>query len=155
MEVYVRRLTKKDIEKIIPMRVELQRYDHDGILEIDENILASKTRDFLNENLDKDVFMFGTFLGEELVSTCGLIIFKFFPEQEDLGCKVGYITSVFTKDEHREKGYQKKVFEKCLEFGKQMNIIRYKLSTKNPIAMKMYAEAGFVDDIDGKKMVIK
>lgn len=55
-------------------------------------------------------------------------------------------------DEHRQKGYQKKVFEECIKLGRELGITRFKLSTKNPIAMKMYEKFGFIDDDHAKKM---
>ena len=36
-----------------------------------------------------------------------------------------------------------------------MGITRFKLSTKNPIAMKIYESFGFIDDEYAKKMKIK
>ena len=115
-------------------------------------MLEDKTREFLNNNLEKDLYMFGTYIDNELVSICGLNIFKYFPQADDLSCKVGYITSVYTKERYRNKGYQKKVFLECLELGKSLGINRFKLSTKNPIAMKMYESAGFKDDTNAKKL---
>ena len=48
----------------------------------------------MNENLDKDLFMYGAYIDDKLVSICGLSIFKYFPQADDLSCKVGYITCV-------------------------------------------------------------
>lgn len=154
MDVNVRKLEKGDIEQIIPLRIALQIYDNDGDLGIEEKELEYKTREFLEDNLNKDLYMFGTFADDELVSICGCIIFKYFPQADDLSCKVGYITSVFTKEEHREKGYQRRVFEECLNFIRNLGIIRFKLSTKNPKAMKMYSSMGFSDDNNAKEMKI-
>lgn len=154
MDVNVRKLEKGDIEQIIPLRIALQIYDNDGDLGIEEKELQYKTREFLEDNLNKDLYMFGTFVDNELVSICGCIIFKYFPQSDDLSCKVGYITSVFTKEEHREKGYQRRGFEECLNFIRNLGIIRFKLSTKNPKAMKMYSSMGFNDDKNAKEMKI-
>ena len=148
----VKRLNKENIEEIIPLRIALQKVDFENNLGIDEQILINKTREFMNENLDKDLFMYGTYIDDKLVSICGLSIFKYFPQADDLSCKVGYITCVYTKDEDRGNGYQKQVFQKCIELGKQMGITRFKLSTKNPIAMKMYENFGFKEDKNAKKM---
>lgn len=150
----VRRLHKENIEEIIPLRIALQKVDFENNLGIDEQILIDKTREFLNENLDKDLLMYGTYINKKLVSICGLSIFKYFPQADDLSCKVGYITCVYTKDDYRGNGYQKQAFQKCIELGKQMGITRFKLSTKNPIAMKMYANFGFKEDEHAKKMKI-
>ena len=152
MAVLVRKLEEKDIEQIIPLRIALQKVDNLGNLGNEENALIEKTREFLEENLNKDLFMFGTYVDNELVSICGLTILKHFPTVDDLVCTGGYVTCVYTKEEHRQKGYQKKAFEECLRYGKELGIIRYKLSTKNPIAMKMYASFGFKEDSNAKKM---
>lgn len=152
MAIEVKRLNKENIEEIIPLRVALQKFDFDGDLGIEEKVLESKTREFLQENLDKDLFMFGTFVNDELVSICGLIIFKNFPRADDLSWKVGYITSVYTKENYRGNGYQKKVFLECLNLAKDMGISSFKLSTKSPIAMKMYESQGFEADNNAKKM---
>lgn len=152
MNVEVKRLGKNNIEEIIPLRIALQKVDFENNLGIEEKILEDKTREFLNENLDKDLYMFGVYVDNNLVSICGLTIFKYFPQADDLSCKVGYITSVYTKDEYRRNGYQKKVFLECLKLGETLGIKRFKLSTKNPIAMKMYESVGFKDDINAKKL---
>ena len=123
--IEIKKLYKQDIEDIIPLRISLQKVDFKNNLGIDEDILISRTR---------------------------LTIFKYFPQADDLSCKVGYITSVFTKEKYRQRGYQKRVFEKCIEFGKEIGIRRFKLSTINPIAMKMYESFGFLDDKNAKKM---
>lgn len=154
MNVEVKRLDKNNIEEIIPLRIALQKVDFENNLGIEEKILENKTREFLDENLDKDLYMFGVYVDNDLVSICGLTIFKYFPQADDLSCKVGYITSVYTKDQYRRKGYQRRVFLECLELGKKLGIKRFKLNTKNPIAMKMYESVGFKDDIHAKKLKI-
>lgn len=154
MDITVRKLNEEDIEQIVPLRVALQIYDNEGDLGIEEKELEDKTRTFLQENIDKDVYMFGTFIGEELVSICGFIIFKYFPQSNDLSCQVAYITSVFTKEEYRGNGYQRKAFEECINFAKDMGFVRFKLSSDNPKAIKMYESFGFIDDKNAKKMRI-
>lgn len=153
MEIKI--LNKENIEEIILLRIALQMVDFENNLGIEQEILENRTRQFLKENLGKDLFMYGAYVNKRLVSICGLMIFKYFPQADDLSCKVGYITCVYTKDEYRKMGYQKKVFEKCIEYGKSLGISRFKLSTKNPVAMKMYESFGFVDDIHAKKMKIR
>ena len=66
--------------------------------------------------------------------------------------KQTYITSVYTKENYRGNGYQKKVFLECLNLAKDMGISSFKLTTKSPIAMKMYESQGFEADNNAKKM---
>lgn len=155
MKIEVRQLKKEDMEEIINLRILLQKVDFENDLGIEEKILENRTRKFLIDNLNKQLYLYGVFIGENLVSMCGLLIFSYFPQADDLSGKVGYITSVYTKEEYRKRGYQKKVFEKCIELGKEFGIRRFKLSTKNLIAMKMYKSAGFIEDEHAKKMRIE
>lgn len=154
MKVEVRKLNIENIEEIIPLRINLQKNDFKNNLEISEKFLINATREFLNMNLNNDLFMYGTYVQNKLVSICGLSIFKYFPQADDLSCKVGYITCVYTKDNYRNNGYQKMVFDECINYGKTLGIKRFKLSTKNPIAMKMYEKYGFHNDDQAKKMEI-
>ena len=80
-KVEIIRLNQTNIEEIIQLIISLQKVDFENNLGIDEQILINKTREFLNENLDKDLFMYGTYVEEELVSICGLTIFSIFHRQ--------------------------------------------------------------------------
>lgn len=154
MKVEIKQLNEENIEEIIPLRIGLQIYDYDGNLKINKEEFEEKTREFLKENINKDLYMFGAFVDKKLVSICGFIIFKHFPDQKDLSCKVAYITTVFTREEYRHRGYQRKVFEECIQYAKDMGINRFELTTKSRVAMKMYASAGFIDNIEAKVMKI-
>ncbi len=52
MNIVVRKLEKEDIEKIIPLRIALQIYDHKGNLGIEQKELEDKTRCFLENNIN-------------------------------------------------------------------------------------------------------
>ena len=40
------------------------------------------------------------------------------------------------------------------KFGKKLGITRFKLSTQNPVAMKMYESFNFMEDEHAKKMIV-
>lgn len=61
----IKRLNQTNIEEIIPLRISLQKVDFENNLGIDEKILVNKTREFLKENLEKDLFMYGTYVEDE------------------------------------------------------------------------------------------
>ena len=71
--------------------------------------------------------------------------------EEEKELKPWYAT-MYVKKEYRNKGYQKKVFKECINLGKKLSITRFKLSTKNPIAMKLYESFNFMEDEYAKKM---
>lgn len=154
MSFKVRKLEKEDIEKIIPLRIALQKYDglHHGNFVVDEEKLAGATREFLKENINQEIFMFGGFVDKELVSICGFNLLKHMPDMENLTGKIGFMCSVFTQEEYRGKGYQKDTFKACLEYAKNLGIVRFELGTVNPHAIKMYEKFGFVFNQNAMKL---
>lgn len=64
-KVKIKRLNQTNIEEIIPLRISLRKIDFENNLGIDEKILVNKTREFLKENLEKDLFMYGTYVEDE------------------------------------------------------------------------------------------
>lgn len=156
MSFYTRKLEKEDIEEILPVRVALQKYDSiQGNFVVDEEKLAEVTRKFLNENMGQEIFMFGGFVDEELVSICGFNVLKKIPSMENLTGNVAFICSVFTKEEYRGRGYQKETFRTCLDYAKSLGIVRFELGTVNPKAIEMYRKFGFVFDQNAMKLKIK
>ncbi len=156
----VRRLTKDDIPAIVRLRIELQLVDHRGDLGVPREVLEERTHAFLEEHLDRDLFLFGAFLPDgpaEPVSLCGLTLFPYFPQADDLTGRVGYISSVYTVPEHRRRGLQRAVFEACLRLGEELGLVRYELATQNPDAVRLYQSYGFRPDpeamirFEGKK----
>ncbi len=84
--------------------------------------LEQSTKEYLIHHLNKDLFLYGGFLGEFLVSICGFNCLELFPMQTNLSGKVGFICDVFTLEEYRGKGYQKQVFRYCIEDAEKMGI---------------------------------
>lgn len=124
MSFYVRKLEKEDIEKIVPLRLELQKYDSVyGNFVVDEEKLAEATRKFLKEYINQEIFMFGGFVDEVLVSICGFNLVKHMPNMENLTGDVAFICSVFTKEEYRGNGYQKETFRSLYGIWKKFGNI--------------------------------
>lgn len=69
MEV-VRKLDLNDLGLMVQIRVEIQNYDlryqkgNNSVLS--EKELSERTRTYIEEHLDKNLFMFGIFVGDEL-----------------------------------------------------------------------------------------
>lgn len=152
MDFTVRELGEKDIPAAVRMRVGIQLTDCGGNLGIPEEVLRERTDAFLRAHLGKDLFMFGAFREEELVSVCGLTVLPFFPQANDLSGTVGYVNSVYTLPAFRRMGAQRLAFGACLKKGEELGIVRYHLSTKNPAAAAMYRSFGFADDPEAMEM---
>ena len=143
----IRKLTKENIEEIIPLRISLQKYDlrweNKTEFDIPVEELINNTRKYLNEHLEKDLYLFGYFKEDRLVSISGFVLENHFPTNSNLTGIIAYITTVYTKEMYRGRGYQKKLLSYVLNYAKRMGIVRYKLDSCNEIAIKMYNELGF------------
>ena len=143
----IRKLTKENIEEILPLRINLQRYDLRWENKIDFDMpveeLINATRKYLNEHLEKDLYLFGYFKDNKLVSISGFILENHFPTNSNLSGLTAYITTVYTIEMYRRRGYQKELLRYVLDYAKKMEIVRYKIDSCNEIAIKMYNELGF------------
>lgn len=146
MEV-VRKLDLNDLEQMVNLRIAIQNHDLKYINKNDivlgEDILIQKTKKYIMEHLDKNLFMFGLFINNELVANCGYYLDEHFPTYNNINGYYGYICNVFTKEEYRGRGFQKKVFNECFDYAKKIGITSFKLSSKNEIAINMYKSFGF------------
>lgn len=159
MEV-VRKLDLNDLEQMINLRIAIQNYDlkyiDNNSIVLTEEQLIEKTKEYFKSHLDKNLFMFGLFIDNELVANCGFYLDEHFPTYNNANGYYGYICNVFTKEEHRGKGFQRKVFNECFDYAKKMGITSFKLSSKNEIAINMYKSFGFkqIDNIYSCKVNI-
>ena len=129
----IRKLTKENIEEIIPLRVSLQKYDLRWENKIDFDMpveeLINATRKYLNEHLEKDLYLFGYFKDNKLVSISGFILENHFPTNSNLSGLTAYITTVYTIEMYRRRGYQKELLRYVLDYAKKMEIVRYKIDS--------------------------
>lgn len=98
-------------------------------------------------NYDQVVnYMFGLFINDELIANCGFDIDRHFPTYTNKTGMTGHICNVFTKEQYRNLGYQRKVFNFCFDFAKKMGITNFSLSSVNPKAIQVYKSFGFKEN---------
>lgn len=143
----ISKLNLNDLDQMLSLRIAIQNYDLKYINEneiiLNESELIEETKKYFELHLNTSLFMFGAFINNELVANCGFYLDKPFPTYNNTNGYYGYICNVFTKEEYRGKGFQRKVFNECFKYAKEMGIISFKLSSKNKIAIKMYKSFGF------------
>ena len=146
MEV-VRQLNLDDLEQMINLRIKIQKYDLKYIdsnsIVLSQDELQKKTREYLKKSINNNLFMFGYFIDDKLVANCGFYVDKHFPTYNNPSGITGYICNVFTLEEYRNNGYQKKTFNVCFDYAKKMGITSFKLSSMNESAINMYKSFGF------------
>lgn len=143
----VRKLEQEDIIKMLPLRLSLQKFDQKYMdtakICIDEKGLEERTKNYLQENLNKNIYMFGFFKEEELVSLCGFYVFRGFPTYTNPSGQIAHMASVYTKESHRRRGHQKETFAYALSYAEKMGITKFELDSGNEEAISMYKSFGF------------
>lgn len=143
----IRKLELQDLKDLIDIRIHYQREKYKNTkISIDK--LREETEKYLSKRLNKDIYFFGTFADDKLVSICGLYVSNYLPQVDDLIGNVGLICSVYTYPTYRKRGYQHRTLEKVLQFAKLINIKRIHLTSSNEYAIKMYKKFGFDHSTD-------
>jgi len=143
----------KDIEELAKLRVLQQKDDWKERYSGNDQDLYNTTKKYLEEHVNKDLFTFIEILDNKIVATCGLQIIKYMPQCVESGTE-GYICNVYTLKEYRKRGIQTRLLEKCIEFAKENNVIKIKLSTNNPEAINIYEKQGFKFDKLAMKLMM-
>lgn len=141
----IKQLTKEDIPELLNLRIEQQKEYHECVNEEEKSIIDN-TKKYLEENLNKDFYMYGAYKDEELVSMCGYIVRLSLPTMTNIEGRIAYLCSAYTKKEHRGQGIIKELLNKSLEECKKHGIKRIKLNSSKENAIKTYSKLGFVKD---------
>ena len=141
----IKQLMKEDIPELLNLRIEQQKEYHECLNE-EENHIIEYTKNYIEENLDKDLFMFGAFEQNEIVAICGYNIWNGFPSMTNHSGKIAYLCSAYTKQEYRGKGIMKELLNNSIEKIKKQGISRVKLNTSKENAVRIYSRLGFVKD---------
>lgn len=143
----LRKLELSDLEEMVNLRIGIQNYDarflDEKAIVLSEDELREKSREYLTKSLNDNLYMFGYFVDNKLVANCGFYVDRHFPTYTTPNGITGYMCNVFTLEEYRGRGYQRKIFEEALKYAKSMDITNFKLSSINDKAIRMYKSFGF------------
>ena len=143
MEIKI--LTKSDIPELLNLRIEQQK-EYYGCLNEEENKILINTKFYIEENLNKDLYMFGAYINKELVAICGYNVWNCFPTIANIGGRIGYLCSVYTKQEYRGRGIIKELLNKSIEKCKESGVTKIKLNSNKKNAIRIYSNLGFKKD---------
>lgn len=147
----IRQAKKQDIEELCILRVQHQKAEGKEDYHCDDIELQNKAKTYFNKHLNKDYFCFVEEIDHRVIATCAVQIIEYLPLCTNLSGKIGYISNVYTKEEYRNKGIQKELMKKCLNFMKSQGITVAELGSSNPIARKLYRDFGFFENKNAMK----
>lgn len=143
----IRKLDINDIDNYCNLRVAMLLSDKSVSYNKEE--LVFQTRKYYKNYINKTLFIFGYIENEEIVSVAAYEIIKRLPTPKinNLNSDIAYVCSIYTKEEYRNKGYSKLLLKEVIEDAKKRGLTRFKLSSHNEIAIKMYEKFGFKSDL--------
>lgn len=147
----IRQANLEDIDKLCILRVEHQKAEGKEEYNCDDIILQNNAKLFLDRHLNNDYFCFIKEINSEIIATCAVQIIEYLPLYTNLSGKIGYISNVYTKEEHRNNGIQKELIKECINFLKSKNISKAELGSSNPIAINLYKKFGFYQNKNAMK----
>lgn len=143
----IRKLDINDIDNYCNLRVAMLLSDKSVTYNKEELVL--QTREYYENYINKTLFIFGYIENEEIVSVAAYEVLKRLPTPKinNLNSDIAYVCSIYTKEEYRNKGYSKLLLNEVIEDAKKRGLTRFKLSSHNEIAIKMYEKFGFKSDL--------
>lgn len=143
----IRKLDINDIDSYCNLRVAMLLSDKS--VSYNEEELVFQTRKYYENYINKTLFIFGYIKNEEIVSVAAYEVLKRLPTPKinNLNSDIAYVCSIYTKEEYRNKGYSKLLLNEVIEDAKKRGLTRFKLSSHNEIAIKMYEKFGFKFDL--------
>lgn len=143
----IRKLDINDIDSYCNLRVAMLLSDKSVSYNKEELVL--QTREYYENYINKTLFIFGYIENEEIVSVAAYEVLKRLPtpKNNNLNSDIAYVCSIYTKEEYRNKGYSKLLLNEVIEDAKKRGLTRFKLSSHNEIAIKMYEKFGFKSDL--------
>lgn len=142
--------SKKHIDDIVALRVEMQIEDWNATLNKDFSCYAEPfadiTREHIQDNLNKSIFFALMYLDDEAIAMCAIEELSELPQitvcTDDKG-RHCCVVSVYTKPKYRGNGYQQQLIRYLLDFGKKEHFNDITLTTNTPDAMHIYEKIGF------------
>lgn len=143
----IRKLDINDIDSYCNLRVAMLLSDKSVSYNKEELVL--QTREYYENYINKTLFILGYIENEEIVSVAAYEVLKRLPTPKinNLNSDIAYVCSIYTKEEFRNKGYSKLLLNEVIGDAKKRGLTRFKLSSHNEIAIKMYEKFGFKSDL--------
>ena len=134
----------KDIEELVGLRLAYLQEDLGEISETDLQSLKKALPPYFRKHLNRDLFVYIAREEEEIVACAFLLVVEKPMSPMFMTGKTGTVLNVYTKPEHRKKGYAKQLMSTLLEDAKanELSIVELKATEDG---YHLYKSVGFED----------
>ena len=140
MEIYYKKLTEKEVDKFIELRIRQLR--EEGATEDFDLVPALK--DYYDRHLADGTFVSWLAMdGEKIIGTSGM---SFVEKPPYFGCpsgKIGLLSSMYTSDAYRRKGIARQLLSRVVQEAKEYGCGAVQI-TASDMGVLLYTDFGFV-----------
>lgn len=138
----------QDAEELTCMRLAYLKEDYGTLQKKDEETIRELLPGYFRKHLNQDLFGYVVRDNEEIVSCALLLVTQKPMSPAFINGKTGTVLNVYTKPEHRHKGYAKAVMEYLMSEASKMNLSVVELKATDA-GYSLYKAIGFEDDRSG------
>jgi len=136
--------TTKDISALTDLRIAYLQEDLGVITEDDLQKLQASLPGYYEKHLNKDLMVYVAREEDTIISCAFLLIVEKPMSPSFITGKTGVVLNVYTKPEHRRKGYAKKLMTKMIEDAKAQEVSVIELKATED-GYPLYKSIGFED----------
>jgi len=138
-------INKDRINDIVDMRLKYLREDFQSTSEESFNSVKDNLPKYFENHLNRDLFVFGAFYGDKIVSTAFLLIIEKPCNPRFTTGRIGEIFSVYTLEEYRRQGIAYNLLKMLMEFAKnhRLDLIELKATKEG---YPLYQKLGFSEN---------
>lgn len=134
------------IEQLVQLRLDFLTEDHGTLSDEEIKRISEKLPEYYKKYLNNDLSVYICTDENEIVSCCFLLVSEKPSNPDFLNGKTGTVINVYTKPEHRHKGYAQKLIEMMLADAKQMDLDFVELKATED-GYGLYKKVGFKDAV--------
>lgn len=139
----IKRLSKAEVADFWHLRLNL--FEELGEVKATDKItdLEMATQNYYLKHINQDLYCWGAFDDNKLISIGAICLFNRVPYLENLSGMEAYILSIYTLPDYRKQGLATKILHEIETFAKQKKIKRLWLNSSEN-GRKLYLKEGFV-----------
>lgn len=138
-------INKDRINDLVDMRLKYLQEDFQSTSEESFNLVRNNLPKYFENHLNKDLFAFGAFCDDKIVSTAFLLIIEKPCNPRFTTGRIGEIFSVYTLEEYRRQGAAYNLLKMLMEFAKnhRLDLIELKATKEG---YSLYKKLGFSEN---------
>lgn len=144
MSVCIEKASEYEIEELVKLRIAYLQEDFGSISERDLQCMEETLPQYFKNHLNRDLFVYIAREAEEIVACAFLLVVEKPMSPAFLTGKTGTVLNVYTKPEHRKRGYARQLMNALLKAAKERDLSVVELKATED-GYHLYKSVGFED----------